>query len=119
MSTARNDDELIEAVHFPRRQSGNGYAFAEFARRHGDFAIVACAAIVGQETIRLAVGGVADRPTARDFAALDGDALNDALAGFARDLDARTDLHATADYRRTLVRRLGRATIERARQCRV
>jgi 2-furoyl-CoA dehydrogenase FAD binding subunit len=118
MSTARRDDELIEAVHFPRRRPGHGYAFAEFARRHGDFAIVACAAIAGADGIRLAVGGVADRPTARDFAALDGSALDDALEDFARDLEARSDLHATADYRRALVRRLGRSTIEEARRCR-
>jgi len=118
MSTARRDDELIEAVHFPRRRPGHGYAFAEFARRHGDFAIVACAAIAGADGIRLAVGGVADRPTARDFAALDGSALDDALEDFARDLEARSDLHATADYRRALVRRLGRSTIAEARRCR-
>jgi len=37
---------------------------------------------------------------------------------FRRDLDARDDLHATAAYRRDLVRRLGRATIVEARQCR-
>src|ERR1051325_8882556 len=43
MSTARNDDELIEAASFPLRRAGDGFAFREFARRHGDFAIVACA----------------------------------------------------------------------------
>jgi 2-furoyl-CoA dehydrogenase FAD binding subunit len=118
MSTTRRDDELIEAVRFPCRRPGHGYAFAEFARRHGDFAIVACAAIAGGDTIRLAVCGVADRPTARDFGALDGSALDDALADFAHALDARSDLHATADYRRALVRRLGRATIDEARRCR-
>ena len=118
MSTAREDDEVIEAVRFPCRRPGHGYAFAEFARRHGDFAIVACAAVAGKDKIRLAVGGVADWPTARDFDALDGGALDNALDSFARDLDARSDLHATADYRRALVRRLGRTTIERARQCR-
>ena len=46
MSTARNDDELIEAVSFPCARPGEGFAFREFARRHGDFAIVACAAVV-------------------------------------------------------------------------
>ncbi len=45
MSTARTDDELIEAVRFPCKQPGQGHAFREFARRHGDFAIVACAAV--------------------------------------------------------------------------
>jgi 2-furoyl-CoA dehydrogenase FAD binding subunit len=105
-------------VHFPRQRPGQGYAFAEFARRHGDFAIVACAAVAGTDTIRLVVGGVADRPTARDFGALDSGALDDALTDFARDLDARSDLPATADYRRALVRRLGRRVIDEARRCR-
>jgi 2-furoyl-CoA dehydrogenase FAD binding subunit len=114
MSTARRDDELIEAVSFPCARAGTGYAFGEFARRHGDFAIVSCAAVATENNVRLAVGGVADRPVVRDFSA----ANDDALAAFADELDARDDLHATADYRRALVRRLGRQTIEEAR-CRV
>ena len=118
MSTARRDDELIEAVRFPARRPGQGYAFREFARRHGDFAIVACAAVASDNGARLAVGGVADRPTARDFDALDGDALLDALNAFGRDLDAQDDLHGTADYRRMLIRELGHQTIAEARACR-
>jgi 2-furoyl-CoA dehydrogenase FAD binding subunit len=114
MSTARRDDELIEAVSFPCRRPGEGYAFREFARRHGDFAIVACAAVATEGGVRLAVGGVADRPVVRDF----DDASGEALAAFAHELDARDDLHATADYRRNLVRRLGRITIDEAQACR-
>ena len=67
--------------------------------------------------MRLAVGGVADRPTARDWPLLDGSALDDALNELAWDLDARDDLHATARYRRELVRRLGRKVLEEARSC--
>ncbi len=118
MATARRDDEMIEAVRFPCRHPGQGFAFREFARRHGDFAIVACAAVADAAATRLTIGGVADRPTAHDFDTLDGEALDDALAEFADSLDARDDLHADAAYRRKLVRRLGRATIEEARQCR-
>jgi 2-furoyl-CoA dehydrogenase FAD binding subunit len=118
MSTAREDDELIEAVVVQRRRPGHGYAFREFARRHGDFAIVACAALAGEGEARLAVGGVADRPVAFDSLPLDGTALDEALDRIAGDLEARDDLHATAAYRRHLVRRLGRATIAEARQCR-
>lgn len=118
MSTAKADDELIEAVLIPKAKSGHGYAFAEFGRRHGDFAIVACAAVAAAAGTRLAVGGVADRPVVRDFGSLDGIALDDALDAFAFDLDARDDLHATARYRRELVRRMGRALIEEARRCR-
>ena len=118
MSTARSDDELIEAVRFPCAAPGQGYAFHEFARRHGDFAIVACAAVAGANGTRLAVGGVADRPLAQEFGALAGADLDLALQDFALELEARDDLHATAGQRRDLVRRLGRATIEEARRCR-
>jgi 2-furoyl-CoA dehydrogenase FAD binding subunit len=118
LTTARDDDELIEAVHIPARKAGEGCAFAEFGRRHGDFAIVACAAVAEAKGTRLGVGGVADRPIVRDFAALEGEKLDEALDAFAWDLDARDDQHATAAYRRHLVRQLGAKTILEARRCR-
>ena len=40
--------------------------------------------------------------------------LDDALDAFAWDLDARDDLHATARYRRDLVRRIGREVVQLA-----
>jgi len=63
------------------------------------------------------VGGVADRPLARDWDGLSDDNLDDALNAFAYDLEARGDMHATARFRRDLVRRLGRETIAEARRC--
>jgi 2-furoyl-CoA dehydrogenase FAD binding subunit len=114
MATARADEELIEAVSFPiipRR-----CAFREVARRHGDFAIVACAAVATNDGVRLAVGGVADVPVARDFPQLHGGALDDALNGLAYELDARDDVHATARYRRDLVRMIGRALVQEVLQ---
>lgn len=116
MNTARSDDEMIEAVSFPI-VPGRGHGFREVARRHGDFALVACAAIVDASSIRLAIGGVSDRPEARDWPRLEGSALDDALNAFAYEVDARTDTHATARYRRELVRRVGRQVIEEATQC--
>ncbi|MBV9562612.1 MAG: FAD binding domain-containing protein [Bradyrhizobium sp.] len=115
MVTDRNDDELIEAVQFPAAD-GRRCAFREVARRHGDFAIVACAAVATDRGVRLAVGGVADIPVAREFDARVGDALEDALNAFAWDLDARDDLHATARYRRDLVRMIGRELITEVMQ---
>lgn len=118
MTTAKRDDELIEAITFPNAKPGTGYAFREVARRHGDFAIVACAAVVEGSAIHLAVGGVADSPQRRSFPVLEGNALDDALNAFAWDLNAREDIHASARHRRDLVRQVGRAVIEEARQCR-
>jgi 2-furoyl-CoA dehydrogenase FAD binding subunit len=118
MLTEKADDEMIEAVSYPKRQPGTGYAFAEIGRRHGDYALVAVAAVVDAQRMRLAVGGVADHPTARDFPVLDGAALDDALNRFAWDLGAGEDVHATARYRRDLVRKLGRKALEDAASCR-
>jgi 2-furoyl-CoA dehydrogenase FAD binding subunit len=118
LSTARRGDEMVEAVRFPRRRAGEGHAFREMALRHGDFALCAVAAIAGAERVRLAVGGVADRPLARDWPLLAGSALDDALNDFAWELAAGDDAHASAIYRRSLVRKLGRAAVEEALSCR-
>jgi 2-furoyl-CoA dehydrogenase FAD binding subunit len=115
MSTARAEDELIEAVSFPWQGTGR-CAFREVARRHGDFAIVACAALATANGLRLAVGGVADVPIARDWPRLEGSALDDALNEFAWELGARDDVHATARYRRDLVRAVGRDLVREVLQ---
>ena len=118
MATERRDDEMIEAITFPPKQTATGYAFREVARRHGDFAIVACAASADAKGARLAIGGVAERPTARAMPLPGSSALDDALNEFAWSLEARDDLHASARYRRELVRRIGKATLEEAARCR-
>lgn len=115
MQTSLAEGELIEAISFPRVASGQ--AFAEFGRRHGDFALVAVAAVVSANWVRLAVSGVNDTPALRDWVALDSAQVEDALNDFAWSLDARSDLHASARLRRDLVRRLGRGAIERALAC--
>ncbi len=118
LSVAKRADEMVVAARYPLRKPGEGYAFTEMAQRRGDFAIVAVAAVASATRIRLGVGGVADRPTVRDWDMLEGDALDDALNAFAWDLGGYDDIHATARYRRELVRRLGRRVIEEAKSCR-
>jgi len=71
--------------------------------------------MVMEGRVRLGVGGVADRPTVRQWDGLEGDGLDDALNEFAWDLGGYEDIHATARYRRELVRRIGRRAIEEAR----
>lgn len=114
LSTARRSDELVEEVRYPIRRDGCGYAFAEFSTRRGDFAIVAAAAVVSEEGIVLAVGGVADRPRAKRWLRLNGSELTAAINDFAWELEAQDDAHASAKYRRHLVRQLGRQVIQAA-----
>ena len=118
LSTACREDEMVVAVRFPAAEPDAGHAFAEFARRHGDFAIVAVAAIAGANRITIGVGGVAERPVVRDWPALDGSALDDALNELAWSLDAADDAQASARYRRELVRGLGRRTVQAAKDAR-
>ncbi len=103
------------AARFPVAAPGTAAAFREVGPRHGDFAIVAAAAIVDSGGATLAIGGVADTPAVRRLPRLDGDALADALNEFAWELGGGTDMHATAEYRRALARRLGAAVIREAR----
>ena len=118
LSVAKRPDEMVAAARFPVKKPGEGYAFTEMAQRRGDFAIVALAAVASAGKIRLGVGGVADKPVVREWDVLDGAALDDALNEFAWDLGGYDDIHATARYRRELVRRLGRRVIEEAVSCR-
>jgi 2-furoyl-CoA dehydrogenase FAD binding subunit len=115
--TARQPDEMVTAVRFPVRKPSAGYAFAEMAQRHGDFAICAVAAVVTKDAVRLGVGGVAEKPAVRDWPALADGEIDDALNEFAWELGGSDDIHANAAYRRDLVRKLGRRVIKEAKKC--
>jgi len=118
LTTAKQDDEIMVAARYPVAQKGFGYAFRELSRRHGDFAIVALAAVAGGGKIRLGVGGVAEAPTVREWDdRLKDEDLVDTLNDFAWELRGSDDIHATARYRREMVRRLGKKVIEEARRC--
>lgn len=117
MATELAEGEMIEAVSFPARAHGTGYGFNEIGRRHGDFAITAVAAVVSERAASIAVAGVDDRPRCFDVPLPSDSGLDDALNEIAWDLNARDDIHASARYRRELVRRLGRRTIEEAAAC--
>lgn len=119
LSTARAADEIVAAARFPFAKLGEGFAFTEVARRSGDFAIVALAAVASADRIRLGVGGMADRPVVREWDMLESGALDEALNALAWELRGQDDVHASARYRREIVRRLGRKMIEEALSCRV
>ncbi|AHG65503.1 FAD binding domain-containing protein [Advenella mimigardefordensis] len=114
LTTAKQTNEMVTEVRFPVASQGHGYAFDEFALRRGDFAIVACAAQVGPEMIRLGIGGVADKPVVAEWKRSDAASFGRRLNDLAWQLNAQDDQHASAAYRRHLVRELGQNTIETA-----
>jgi aerobic carbon-monoxide dehydrogenase medium subunit len=114
-TTVVEADELLEQVHVPRVTERWGAAFVEVARRHGDFALVGCAALVEldeQRTVRdvrLALSGVAEVPWRSKGAeealigrALDEAALRELSTTIARELEPPSDIHGTSEYRRAV-----------------
>jgi 2-furoyl-CoA dehydrogenase FAD binding subunit len=113
LTTARAPDELVTAVRFPVIE-GKGMAFDEVARRHGDFAIIAVAAIAdARGSAQIGVSGMAGRPLLRS---INGDAAT-AISAWADELEGFDDLHASAALRRDLLRNLGPRVVAEAIRC--
>jgi 2-furoyl-CoA dehydrogenase FAD binding subunit len=118
LSTAREADEMMVAARFPVAANLKRAAFREVARRHGDFAILALAAIAeSDKSVRLGIGGLADRPVATRIDTSAKSAIAEQLGTLAWELEGSDDIHATARYRRDLLRRLGPIVIEEALAC--
>jgi len=116
---------LIEGIEAPCRTPGHGYAFREFGRRHGDFAIVACAAEATLKgdgslaTLSFGLGGVESRPVIANTEAFLGKRADAALAAQIASAAAKaaapmSDFKATADYRRALIEAIGAQVLTEA-----
>jgi carbon-monoxide dehydrogenase medium subunit len=127
LQSALGDQEFLEALRFKPWGKGHGHGFAEYARRHGDFAIAGGAALLEADKngrisrAALLSFGVESAPRRLPDAEasligrpIDGIDLEPAVAA-ARALDAMEDVHVTADYRRHLAGVLIRRALEEAR----
>ncbi len=115
LTTAVAPNELLVEVRFPTARPRTGYAFAEFARRHGDFALVGVAAVVELDEarrcsdVRLVFTGVGPAPLLFTDAKgqlrgeiLTGKEMNAFALHVAASLKPESDLHASGEYRREL-----------------
>jgi carbon-monoxide dehydrogenase medium subunit len=117
-ATSLEPDELITAVHFPEWPADACSLFYEVAQRPGDFALVGMTGAVTVDNGRITRAGIAwfgMGPTPIKARKAEAALLGQAVAG----LDARglaelavddtapfDDHHATAEYRRTVGRRI-------------
>jgi CO/xanthine dehydrogenase FAD-binding subunit len=127
MVTSIGQGECVRAIRFPvwpQKRIGTG--FFEISARRSDFAFVAAAAQVALDEegncldIALGLGGVADRPLRLDVSSLVGSRLDaassaDAVKAACADIEAMSDLHASATYRRRVAVTLGIRALEQAR----
>lgn len=115
LTTDLAEDEVIEAVRFPPWPENRHWGFREFSRRPGDFAMAGIALTCDLDEaarasdakiVTFGVTGMPERlPDVEAFlAGRTLDAATRSRAGeMARDgLDATTDQHAPAEYRRAL-----------------
>ena len=123
-TTALEPGELLTEVRFPRPVPRA--ALEEFARRHGDFAIVAAAVAVEGDDGRcdrasVVIGGVDEVPLRVEAAErvlagsdLSPGAIEEAAQVAAREVDPSGDIHGSAEYRRKLTAVLVRRALTRA-----
>jgi carbon-monoxide dehydrogenase medium subunit len=126
LATSLAPEEIVVEVRLPAAPAGAGFAFEEFSRRHGDFALVGVACLlVGARprctAARLAAAGAGPAPirlrSAEEILERDGltDAAIDAAAARAAELvTPDDDVHASAAYRRNLTRVLTARAVRRA-----
>jgi 2-furoyl-CoA dehydrogenase FAD binding subunit len=125
LTTARAPDELLTALVWPRHRDGAGWAFVEIAQRHGDFAIVACAAeavLTPQGSLAhlgFGLGGVESRPIAIETAPFlgkraDAQLAAEIAAAAAQQVKPMSDYKATPEYRLALVNALGARVLAEA-----
>lgn len=113
--TALTPEELLVAVEIPVARKDSAHFFHEFARRHGDYAIVGMAAQASMQhgvfsDLRIAFFAVGDRPVlAKAAAKLVGVTvtpaiLSEASVALGDELEPQEDQEASAAMRRHLAR---------------
>lgn len=115
--TALRDGELLTAIRWPTARPEDRFAFAEVARRHGDFALCGVAVharIDERALVSLGLMGVGPAPLVRELELRPGDNLAEAAAEIAAALEPSSDMHASAGYRRRLARVLAERCLRRA-----
>jgi carbon-monoxide dehydrogenase medium subunit len=112
--TALEPHDVITAIRVPAATAETRVGFAEFARRHGDYAMAGLAASaraagLGLSDVRLAYFGVGSTPIRAKLAeaALTGGTIDEkrieaAVAALADDLDPPDDIQATSAVKRHL-----------------
>jgi carbon-monoxide dehydrogenase medium subunit len=128
MTPAIELDEMVTGATFPCWPRGHGYAFVEFARRHGDFAIVSTAVLIEEDSngkvtrASVTLGGMGPAPVRASEVerALIGEVIEEKwlreICETLRKLDAIEDIHAPTSYRQQLATVLPRRALIKAHE---
>jgi CO/xanthine dehydrogenase FAD-binding subunit len=127
LTTSIEPDELLVAVELPPVPDGAGWAFSEFSRRHGDFALGGAAVMIALDDAgacteaRIALLGAGDVPLRADAAerALVGSPVDEETVAEAGRLavdgiEPTGDIHGSGDYRKRLIEAMVRRGVTSA-----
>ena len=125
MTTALEPDELLTEIQLPALPADSGWSYHEVSRRHGDFALAGAASLValdGNGNIahaRLTLTGTTPIRAAEAEHLLLGEKPSELLFKNAakratENLEQDSDIHASAEYRRSACRALARRALAQA-----
>jgi aerobic carbon-monoxide dehydrogenase medium subunit len=127
LMTAINPDEVITGVRFPAWPVKRRWAFEEFSRRKGDFALAGIAlyydearegAAVAPHIVGFGIGNTPVRLTAAEEilrgSTIDATRIAEAVRVAADGIEISADIHAPADYRTALLGTLLERSLQRA-----
>lgn len=126
LMTVLDPDELVTGIEIDVLPRGTGWAFEEFARRHGDYALAAVAVTMMRKNdlaadVRVALMGVGDMPirlsgveAMLEGREIDQLLIHDAVEMIREQIEPNSDLNASSEYRRHLAGALARRALSDA-----
>ena len=127
MTTSLGPDEILSSIFFREPPNNSGWGFHEVARRSGDYALAGSSAVITLDDAgvctraRIALFGVSATPVRATEAeellvgnAYSATLVKEAALAIHNVVDPESDVHATKEYRRSVVEVLTARAIEDA-----
>ncbi|MGI8557882.1 MAG: FAD binding domain-containing protein [Solirubrobacteraceae bacterium] len=126
LTTALEPEELLVEIEVPSVPEGTGWAFTEYARRHGDFALGGAAVLITLQDgvctrARIALLAAADTPlrVPASERSLEGSPVSEETTAEAArlaiaDINPTGDIHGGTEYRTQLIEGMVRRAIRQA-----
>jgi carbon-monoxide dehydrogenase medium subunit len=129
LTTQIAEGELLSRIRLTLPHALDGFAFVEFARRHGDFAIVACSSLMrlnakGEiESVKIALSGLGAAPIrphtieANLLGHVPSNNIFIEAAHAANQIESVSDAYVSAVYRQHLARIMTYRALSQAAKC--
>jgi len=116
--TAREDDEILTQISFPKPAAGSGYAYEKQKRKIGDYATAASAVLIGGGSASIAMTNLADTPiwSEEAGAALAAGDVDEAVAAALDAINPAEDNRGPVEFKKHVAGIILRRAIARAQE---